>query len=604
MTQQSRGDLRNLAIIAHVDHGKTTLVDAMLWQSGIFGETGDVADRVTDSIDLEREKGIPVMPPIVSVAYRGIRIHIVDVPGHADFGRGVDRALQLVDGLLLVVDASEGPLPQTRFALRRALEAGLAPIVVVNKIDLPGARPDRVVDEVRELFVDLDARPEQLAFPALFCNARRGQCRLTADGEDHPLLPLFEEIVGRVPAPRFAAEQPVQFRVSSIDYDDYLGRLAVGRVVNGSLELGGEVMQCHADGTRGAARIAGLFAFDGLRRIEAEQAGPGEIVCVSGLEGVAIGDTLTDRERPVVLPPLPADDPTLSMSIAVNDSPMAGVEGTLTSADDLRERLFRELLTNPLIHVEETASTEVFTLSGCSELQLAILIEMMRREGYELSVGKPAVLTRKVDGAVEEPIELLVVDCPEEYVAVVTEKIGPRRGHLARMVNHGTGRVRLEFRLPTRGLFGFRAEFLSDTRGAGILNHRIESYQPWQGEIAGRSTGALIADRPGRATAFAIEHLQPRGTIFVAPGDEVYEGMIVGENSRANDLIVNITKEKRPSPGPTPARRPAVHLIPPRSMSLEQALEFLRDDDLVEVTPRSVRLRKKILQAAVRQRNT
>jgi len=605
MAQQQRNDVRNLAIIAHVDHGKTTLADAMLWQSEIFRENEDVADRVMDSIDLEREKSITVMAKNTSVVYRGTRINLVDIPGHADFGGAVERTLSMVDGVMLVVDACEGPLPQTRFVLRKALEQGRAPIVVINKIDLPRARPQEVLDEIRGLFEDLDATEAQKEFPVLYCNARRGLCRREFDGEDHPLLPLFEQILESVPAPEHDPERPMQFRVTTLDYDDFLGRLALGRVANGVLKRGDEVTQCHTDGTRSVGRVTGLFGYDGTRRVEVEEAGPGDIVAVGGLESVGIGETLSDRDRPEALGLLRADEPTLSMVISVNDSPMAGIEGRFVTGNSLRERLFRELLTNASIKVEETDSPDAFRISGCSELQLAILIEMMRREGYELSVSKPRILTRTIDDQVHEPVESLVVDCPEDYVGVVTEKVGARKGRMTKMINHGSGRVRMEFRIPSRGLIGFRTEFLRDTRGSGIMNHLYGEYEPWHGEIPVRAAGALIADRPGRCTAFAIEHLQPRGTIFVAPGEQVYEGMIVGENSRSNDLEVNITKEKKPvAPMDTiVAGDPTVRLIPPRSMSLEQALEFIRDDELVEVTPRAFRLRKQVLQASRRDRN-
>jgi GTP-binding protein len=605
MAQQQRSDVRNLAIIAHVDHGKTTLVDAMLWQSEIFRENEDVADRVMDSIDLEREKSITVMTKNTSVVYRGTRINLVDIPGHADFGGAVERTLNMVDGVMLIVDACEGPLPQTRFVLRKALEQGRAPILVINKIDLPEARPQEVLEEIRALFEDLDATDSQLAFPVLYCNARRGLCRREFDGEDHPLLPLFEQILESVPAPSQDPDRPMQFMVTALDYDDFLGRLALGRVVNGVLKRDDQVTQCHTNGSRSTGRVTGLFGFDGTRRVEVDRAEPGDIVAVGGLESVGIGETLTDPERPEALTPLRADEPTLSMLISVNDSPMAGIEGQFVTASSLRERLFRELLTNPSIRVEETESSDAFKISGCGELQLAILIEMMRREGYELSVGKPRILTRTVDQDRHEPVESLVVDCPEEYIGVVTEKVGARKGRMTKMVNHGSGRVRMEFRIPSRGLIGFRSEFLRDTRGSGIMNHLYEEYEPWHGEIPERATGALIADRPGRSTAFAIEHLQPRGTIFVAPGEQVYEGMLVGENSRSNDLEVNITKEKRtvPAVATLVAGEPTVRLIPPRSMSLEQALEFIRDDELVEVTPRAFRLRKQVLQASRRERN-
>jgi GTP-binding protein len=602
MAEQVRGDVRNLAIIAHVDHGKTTLVDAMLWQSEIFRENEDVADRVMDSIDLEREKGITIMAKITSILYRGTRINVVDTPGHADFGGQVERTLKICDGVMLLVDACEGPLPQTRYVLRKALEEGLAPMVVLNKIDMPDARPEQALQEIRALFVDLDASEEQQGFPVMYCNARRGLCRRGPDGEDHPLLPLFEQILESVPAPRHDPDRPLQFRVTTLDYDDYLGRLALGRVNNGVLRRGDEVAHCHVDGSVGRGRITGLFGYDGLRRVEVDEAGPGDIVSVSGLDSPSIGETLSDVERPEPLPALRLDEPTLSIVVSVNDSPMAGLDGQFVTAGNLKERLFRELLTNVSIRVDETDSPDAFRLSGCSELQLAILIEMMRREGYELSVGKPRILTRKVDGQTHEPLETLVADCPEDFVAVVTEKVGNRKGRLTKMVNHGTGRVRMEFRIPSRGLIGFRTEFLRDTRGTGIMNHVFEGYDVWQGEIPHRTTGVLVADRPGRTTAFAIEHLQPRGTIFVAPGEQVYEGMIVGENSRANDLEVNIAKEKRPVAGPAATAEPTVRLIPPRSMSLEQALEFIREDEQVEVTPRAFRLRKAILQASRRER--
>jgi len=605
MAQQERNDIRNLAIIAHVDHGKTTLADAMLWQSEIFRENEDVADRVMDSIDLEREKSIIVMAKNTSVVYRGTRINLVDIPGNADFGGAVERTLGMVDGVMLVVDACEGPLPQTRLVLRKALEHGRAPIVVINKIDLPNARPQQVVDDVRSLFEDLDATKAQLSFPVLYCNARRGLCRRQPDGEDHPLLPLFEQILESVPAPKHDPEQPMQFLVTTLDYDDFLGRLALGRVANGMLKRGDEVTQCHTDGSRSVSQITGLYGYDGTRRVEVEEAGPGDIVGVGGLEAVGMGETLSDRDRPETLAPLKDDVPTLSIVISVNDSPMAGIEGRFVTGSSLRERLFRELLTNPSIRVEETDSSDAFKISGCSELQLAILIEMMRREGYELSVSKPRILTRTIEDQLHEPVENLVVDCPEEYIGVVTEKAGARKGRLTKMVNHGSGRVRMEFRIPSRGLIGFRTEFLRDTRGSGIMNHLYGDYEPWYGEIPMRAAGALIADRPGRCTAFAIEHLQPRGTIFVAPGEQVYEGMIVGENSRSNDLEVNITKEKKPVPqvATVVASEPTVRLIPPRSMSLEQALEFIREDELVEVTPRAFRLRKQVLQASRRERN-
>ncbi len=601
MSLQTRDDVRNLAIIAHVDHGKTTLVDAMLWQSGIFRDNQTVAERVLDSIDLEREKGITIMAKNTSITFRGTRINVVDTPGHADFGGEVERTLKMVDGVMLLVDASEGPLPQTRFVLRKALEAGLAPIVVINKIDRADARPGPVLNEVYDLFIDLDATEDQLSFPVLYCNARRGSCRREPDGPDETLLPLFEQIVTTIPAPRHDPSAPPQFLVTMLDYDDYLGRLALGRLVNGTLRKGQEVAQIRVDGSIVKARVSGVFGFEGLRRVELDGARAGDIVAVAGIESASIGETLSDREDPRPLPPLQVDEPTLAFVISVNDSPLAGTEGRYVTSAKLRERLFREILTNVSIRVEETESPDSFKISGRGELQLAILVEMMRREGYELSVGKPQILTRTIDGATHEPMETLVIDCPEGFIGVVTEKVGSRKGRMTRMINHGTGRVRMEFRLPARGLVGFRTEFLSDTKGTGIMNHLFDGYEPWQGEIAQRATGALVADRPGRTTAFAIEHLQPRGTMFIGPGEQVYEGMIVGENSRTDDLDVNITKEKKLTNMRSSTSDIAVRLIPPRSLSLEQSLEFIREDELAEVTPKSLRLRKRVLQASRRR---
>jgi GTP-binding protein len=601
MATQKREDVRNLAIIAHVDHGKTTLVDAMLWQSGIFRENEYVVDRVMDSIDLEREKGITIMAKNTSILYRGTRINIVDTPGHADFGGEVERTLKMVDGVMLLVDASEGPLPQTRFVLRKALESGLAPIVVINKIDRQDARIKEVLNEVYDLFIDLDATEDQLDFPVLYCNARKGLARKTPDGPDEPLTPLFDEILRTIPAPAHDPELPLQLLVTTLDYNDYVGRLAVGRVFNGRLKKGSDIAHCRLDGTVVRSRVTGLYGYDGLRRVEIDDAGPGDIVAVSGLEVVSIGDTLSEGENPVALPPIKVDEPTIAVILSVNDSPMAGLEGQFVTARKLRERLWREILTNVSIRVEETESPNAFKVSGRGELQLAILIEMMRREGYEMSVSKPEILARQVDGELQEPMELLVVDCPESYIGVITEKLGRRKGRMTKMVNHGTGRVRMEFRIPSRGLIGFRTEFLSDTRGTGIMNHLFEGYAAWQGDVPHRTTGALVSDRAGRTTAYAIENLQPRGEMFVGPGEQVYEGMIVGENARANDLDVNITKEKKLTNMRASTADDAIRLIPPRSMSLEQALEFIKGDELVEVTPKAFRLRKKVLQAVRRR---
>ena len=601
MPIQTRDNLRNLAIIAHVDHGKTTLVDALLWQSGIFRPNQNVAERVMDSIDLEREKGITIMAKNTSIVYGDTRINIVDTPGHADFGGEVERTLKMVDGVMLLVDSSEGPLPQTRFVLRKALEAGKAPIVVINKIDRKDARPDEVLNEIYDLFIDLDATEEQLDFPVLYTNARNGVCRASPDGEDRPLVPLFDEILRTIPAPSYDDALPAQFLVTMLDYDDYLGRLAVGRVFQGNFKAGMEVAHCHGDGTIVTAKINALFGFEGLRRVEIDSAGPGDLVALTGLETINIGDTLSDIETPEPLPPIKVDEPTIAIVLSVSDSPMSGLDGSYVSSRKLRERLWKEILTNVSIRVEETESPDSFKVSGRGELQLAILIEMMRRENYEFQVGKPHVLTRERDGKLEEPMELVVVDCPEEFIGVLTEKLGTRKGRMTKMVNHGTGRVRMEFRIPSRGLIGFRTEFLSDTRGTGIMNHLFDGYDVWQGDIPHRSTGALVADRAGRVTAYAIEHLQPRGTIFVEPGTHVYEGMIVGENSRTNDLDVNITKEKKLTNMRAAAADATIRLVPRRQMSLEQALEFIREDELLEATPSTVRLRKRKLQARDRQ---
>jgi GTP-binding protein len=604
MPQKTRDDVRNLAIIAHVDHGKTTLVDAMLWQSGIFRENEYVADRVMDSIDLEREKGITIMAKNTAVLYRGTKINIVDTPGHADFGGEVERTLKMVDGVMLLVDASEGPLPQTRFVLRKALESGLAPIVVINKIDRQDARAKEVLNEVYDLFIDLDATEDQLDFPVLYANARRGVVRRTPDGPEEPLAPLFEEILRTVPAPRYDDLLPLQLLVTNLDYNDYVGRLAIGRIFNGSIRKGKEYGHCRLDGTVARLKVTGLYGYDGLKRVEIDDAGPGDIVAVAGLEHVAIGETLSDAETPLALPPITVDEPTIAIVVSANDSPLSGLEGQFVTSRKLRERLFKEILTNVSIRVEETDSPDAFKVSGRGELQMAILIEMMRREGYEMSVGKPEIVTKEIDGARHEPVEQLVVDCPEIFVGVVTQKVGGRKGRMTKMVNHGTGRVRMEFRIPSRGLLGFRSEFLTDTKGTGILNHLFDGHVPWQGDIPSRVAGALVADRPGRTTAYAIEHLQERGTMFVAPGDQVYEGMIIGENARATDLDVNITKEKKLTNMRASNSDETVHLVPPRTMSLEQALEFVKDDELVEVTPKAFRLRKRTLAMARRARKS
>ena len=594
---EKREDVRNLAIIAHVDHGKTTLVDAMLWQSGIFGAHEHVAERVMDSIDLEREKGITIMAKNTAILYRGTRINIVDTPGHADFGGEVERTLEMVDGVLLLVDASEGPLPQTRFVLKKALEAELPPIVVINKIDRADARPGEVLNEVFDLFIDLDAREEQLDFPVLYANARAGLCRRTPDGPDETLAPLFEAILRTVPAPCYDPEMPLQLLITTLDWDDYVGRLAIGRLFNGRVRKGEEIAICRLDGGFAPAKVSVLYGYEGLRRIEVAEAGPGDIVAVAGLEEMQIGETLSDREDPRPLPPIHVDEPTITMVLSINDSPFSGRDGRHVTSRKLKERLERERLVNVSIRVEPTESADAFRVSGRGELQLAILIEMMRREGYELSVGKPQAITRAQDGIVREPMEMLAIDCPEEFIGVVTQEMGERRGRMMKMSNHGSGRVRMEFRVPSRGLIGFRTEFLTDTRGTGIMNHLFDGWEPWQGDIDHRATGTLVADRQGRATAYSIENLQPRGALFLSPGDEVYEGMVIGEHARGNDLDVNVTKEKKLSNMRASGSDDMIRLIPPRLMNLEQALEFIREDELVEVTPAAVRLRKRVLAA-------
>jgi GTP-binding protein len=597
VSRSQRTDVRNIAIIAHVDHGKTTLVDAMLWQSGIFRANEAVMERVMDSIDLEREKGITIMAKNTSIIYKGTRINIVDTPGHADFGGEVERTLKMVDGVMLLVDASEGPLPQTRFVLRKAFEANLTPIVVINKIDRPDARINEVVNEVYDLFIDLDASEEQLDFPVLYCNARKGLCRLEPDGEDTLLAPLFEQIVTTVPPPSYDPEMPLQFLITSLAYDDYVGRLAIGRIFSGSVKKAQEISRIRIDGGVETAKVTVLYGYDGLARTEIAEAGPGDIVAIAGLSEVAIGETLSSVENPQALPQIRVEEPTIAMVFSINNSPMSGREGTHVTSRKLKDRLAKELLTNVAIRVEETDSPDAMKVSGRGELQLAILIEMMRREGFELSVGKPEVITRHVEGKLAEPMEQLIVDCPEEFIGVLTQKLGARRGRMTKMVNHGTGRVGIEYRIPSRGLIGFRTEFLTDTKGQGIMNSLFDGWDFWQGDIEHRATGALVSDRAGKVTAYAIEGLQPRGVLFVSPTDEVYEGMIVGEHARGNDLDVNIVKEKKLTNMRASGSDDTVHLVPPRLMNLEQALEFIKADELVEVTPKAFRLRKRILKA-------
>jgi GTP-binding protein len=602
MPSVTRDDVRNLAIIAHVDHGKTTLVDAMLWQSGIFRDNEDVAERVMDSIDLERERGITIMAKNTAVDYQGTHINIVDTPGHADFGGEVERILKMVDGVLLLVDASEGPLPQTRFVLKKALEAGLPPILVVNKIDRPDARAAEVLDEVYDLFIDLDADEEQLSFPVLYTNARDGYACTEPDGEKHDLSVLFDQILATVPPPEVDLEAPLQLLITTLDYDDYVGRLVIGRVVAGSVRRGQEVAVCHRDGTLGRGKVSTLYGYRGLARVPVESARAGDIVALAGIDEIGIGETVADPEEPKALPPIVIDEPTISMILSTNTSPFSGRSGQHLTSRKLRERLFREALGNPSVRIDETASPDAFELSGRGELQLAIVIEMMRREGFEISAGKPEVVTRRDDdGRLLEPMEQLQIDCPEEYVGAVTQQVGERRGRMTRMSNHGSGRVRMEFRIPARGLIGFRTEFLTETRGEGLMNHLFDGWETWQGDIAHRSTGALVSDRSGKATAYAIENLEPRGTLFVSPGEEVYEGMIVGEHNRSSDLDVNICREKKLTNMRAASADDTVRLVPPRVFSLEQALEFIQGDELVEVTPGAFRLRKRTLGGSRRR---
>jgi GTP-binding protein len=589
--------IRNIAIIAHVDHGKTTLVDAMLMQSGIFRDNEQVADRVMDSNELERERGITILAKTTGVRYGGIKINIVDTPGHSDFGGEVERALKIVDGVMLLVDASEGPLPQTRYVLVKALEAKLPPIVVINKIDRPDERIQEVLNEIYDLFIDLDATEDQLDFPVIYTNAKEGIAKLSPEGEAVNLRPLFDAIVQHIPPPVGDSESVLQLLVANLDYSDYLGRIAIGRVFSGTLNRGDEVAIAKLDGTFQKTRITKLYSFEGLKRVDETVGRSGDILAIAGVEGITIGETITSAETPKPLPNIQIDEPTIAMTFTINTSPFSGKEGHYVTSRNLRDRLDKELLTNVSIKVEEAGGPDAYKVMGRGELQLAILIEMMRREGFELMVGKPEILTRTVNGKLHEPLELLVIDCPESFVGVVIEKLGSRKGKMAKMVNHGSGRVRLEFHIPSRGLIGLRSEMLTDTKGTAIMNSLFHSYIEWQGEIPTRPTGSLVADRPGRVTGYAIFNLQERGEIFITPGTEVYEGMIIGENARGSDLNVNIVKEKKLTNMRASTADEAIRLVPPRILNLEQAIEFIRDDEYVEVTPQSIRLRKKILKA-------
>jgi GTP-binding protein len=589
--------IRNIAIIAHVDHGKTTLVDAMLRQSGIFRANQELTERVMDSNDLERERGITILAKNTAVTYHDIKINIVDTPGHSDFGGEVERALRMVDGVVLLVDASEGPLPQTRYVLQKALAAKLPPIIVLNKIDRADARPAAVLDEIYDLFIDLDAAEDQLDFPVIYTNARLGVAHDQIGDSSTTLQPLFEKIVSAIPPPSGDPEKVLQIQVTNLDYSEYLGRVAIARVFEGKLARGAEVGIVKLDGKMQPTKITKLFTFRGLERDEAETVFAGDIVAIAGVEGIQIGESITDLEHPAPLEPLLIDEPTLTMLFTVNTSPFAGREGQYVTSRDLRSRLQRELLTNVSLRVEDSTSTDTFRVLARGELQLAILIETMRREGYELMVGKPEIVVREENGKRMEPLELLVVDCPESFTGIVIESLGSRRGEMVKMVNHHSGRVRLEFRIPSRGLIGLRGQLLTDTRGTSLIHSLLEGWTEYSGEMATRLTGALVCDRAGVSTAYAVWGIQERGEMFVGPSVEVYEGMIVGENSREDDMNVNITKEKKQTNMRSSSADEAIRLIPPREMTLEKAIEFIADDEFVEVTPKSIRLRKKVLDA-------
>jgi GTP-binding protein TypA/BipA len=589
---QRREDLRNVAIIAHVDHGKTTLVDAMLWQSGAFRANQDVADRVMDSMDLEREKGITILAKNTAVRHGDVKLNIIDTPGHADFGGEVERGLTMVDGVLLLVDASEGPLPQTRFVLRKALEDRLPVILVVNKVDRPDARIADVVDEIYELFIDLGATEDQIEFPIVYTNARAGWASMTEGEEGTDLTPLLDLMVNHVPAPVHEPGHPLQAHVTNLDASPYLGRLAICRIRNGTIKRGQQIAWCRADGTVTQAKVAELYVTDALDRVEADEAGPGEIIAVAGIPEVTIGETLADPEDPRPLPVISVDEPSLSVTVGQNTSPLAGREGDKLTSRQIKDRLDAEMIGNVSIRVLETERPDTWEVQGRGELQLAVLVELMRREGFELTVGKPQVVTREIKGEVHEPVERMTIDVPEDYVGVVTQLLALRKGRLEQMVNHGTGWVRMDYLVPARSLIGFRTEFLTETRGTGLLHHVFDRWEPWAGELRLRPTGSLVADRSGKTASFALFNLQERGVLFVHPGEDVYEGMIVGENARPEDLDVNACKEKHLTNMRSSNSDVLVRLMPPRLLSLDQALEFVREDEAVEVTPHAVRLRK------------
>jgi GTP-binding protein len=595
---------RNIAIIAHVDHGKTTLVDALLHQSGAFRSNERVAERAMDNTELERERGITILAKNTAVHYGDMLINIVDTPGHADFGGEVERTLSMVDGVMLLVDASEGPLPQTRFVLRKALERRLTPIVVINKIDRPDARPQEVLNEIYDLFIDLDANEDQLNFPVLYTNARVGTATPDQEGAGVDLRPLFDAVVEHVPPPRGNPDAPLQLLVANLDSSDYIGRIAIGRIFNGRVKIGDAVAVVKLDTAVQHTKVTKLYAFEGLKRVDIQAAAAGDIVCLAGIEDITIGETITDMEHQIAIPPIAIDEPTVSIIFGVNTSPVAGREGQFVTSRQLKDRLDKELLGNVSIRMEPTDSPEQMKVVGRGELQLSILIEMMRREGFELQVSRPDIVTKQIGGQIVEPVEELVIDVPEDHQGIVIAQVGERKGVMTKMVNNGSGRVRLEFRIPARGLIGFRAQFMTDTKGTGIMNHIFSSWEPWHGAIPSRANGALVADRAGIATSYAIFNLQERGEIFIDPTTPVYEGMLIGENSRPADMDVNVTKEKKQTNMRASSADEAIRLIPPRRLGLEQAIEFINDDELVEVTPSTIRLRKRILAANMRPKVT
>ncbi|NLN40658.1 MAG: translational GTPase TypA [Clostridiales bacterium] len=600
---KNRQDIRNIAIIAHVDHGKTSLVDQLLRQSGVFRQNQQVEDRVMDSNDIERERGITILSKNTAVEYRGVKINIIDTPGHADFGGEVERVLKMVDGVLLLVDAFEGPMPQTRFVLSKALELGHPVIVVVNKIDRPDARPEQVVDEVLELLIDLDAEEEQLDCPFVFASAKEGRASLDINQQDQDMTPLFETILKYIPGPKGDSQAPLQMLVSTVDYNDYVGRIAIGKIERGQVSVGQEALLCnYGGGEHSKVKITNLYLFDGLKRVQANHAEAGDIVAVSGVEGINIGDTICDVEHPEPLPFVKISQPTISMTFSVNTSPFAGQDGKYVTSRNLRDRLFKEVYSDVSLKVEETDSPDAYVVSGRGELHLSILIENMRREGYEFQVSKPTVIYKTIDGKLCEPMEKVFIDVPDEYMGTVIEKLGRRKGELVSIKESGGGWVKLEFSISSRGLFGYRSEFMTDTRGEGILNSIFDGYQPYKGDIPSRQHGSLVAFEQGEAVTYGLYHAQERGTLFIEPGTVVYEGMVVGQNHRQGDIEVNVCKKKHATNIRAAGSDEALRLTPPRKFSLEEALEFIDDDELVEVTPKNIRIRKRILNTSQRKR--